>query len=355
MIEFLFLIFSITGLLLITKAIGELAKYLGQPAVIGQLLAGFLCGPSVLGYILPQVYGHLSQPRTISSLGLAGHLAVALYLFFIGLHSDPKHFWSAPRRAVIIALGSIAVPFIAAVISSKHLIHLAPENVSPISFGLFCGVAFSITAFPVLVQIMRSRGILHLPMGQLGLAVAAINDLSAWIILAIASMTHMGFSAGASKSLFGLSLFTCFFGGFLLSGNRWSQHARGHRVEKWLEEWGIPLFFASAGLKVHFETLQNGQAWSTLAVVMLLAIGGKVIGTFSASRIMRVPTRPALALGVLMNTRGLVELVALELGLRLGILSTELYALFMIMAVVTTVMTSPCLRLFKRKVFEDFT
>jgi len=386
-------------LLLVAKGAGALLKRLGQPAVIGEMAAGLMMGPLVLGSLLPQVHGLLFPAASLGPLGMLSQLGVLMFLLVAGAELDLGALRGRRRFAFTVSHAGIAVPFVLGVLLAVWLYpQHGPQGVGFTAFALFVGVSMSITAFPVLLRILADRGITHSPLGQTAIACAALGDATAWCLLALivaAAQATGWLTAGLNlvcvvlfvaimlgvvkpwfarqqvtagregRWLLGIlllalasalvtevlgihALFGAFAAGVAVSSNEQLRHLLMARVEPFAVTLLLPLFFAMTGLRMRADALQTQDILLCL-VVIAVATAGKLLGTFSAARSTGMPSREAWRLGALMNTRGLMELIVLNLGYELGLLGDRLFAVLVIMALVTTAMTGPLLNLIERR------
>lgn len=386
-------------LLLVAKGAGALLKRFGQPAVIGEMAAGLMMGPLVLGSLLPQLHGALFPAASLAPLGLLSQLGVLMFLLVAGAELDLAALRGRRRFAFTVSHAGIAVPFMLGVALAIWLYpQHGPQGVGFTSFALFVGISMSITAFPVLLRILADRGITHTPLGQTAIACAALGDATAWCLLAlIVAAAQAGGWLPASLSLLGVvafvvlmlglvrpwfarqqvvagregrwllgilllslasalvtemlgihALFGAFAAGVAVSSNAPLRALLMARVEPFAVTLLLPLFFAMTGLRMRADALHAGDIVLCL-VVIAVATAGKLLGTFSAARSTGLPAREAWRLGALMNTRGLMELIVLNLGYELGLLGDRLFAVLVIMALVTTAMTGPLLNLIERR------
>ncbi|HET7694974.1 MAG TPA: cation:proton antiporter [Vicinamibacterales bacterium] len=379
------------------RVLGVLVARVGQPPVIGEVLAGILLGPSLLGAVAPGVEAFLFPAAARPTLGVIAQIGVILYMFVVGLEFDPR---SLRRRAapyVVTSLASIAVPFALgwALAAATHR-GLSQPGVPFLAFAMFMGVAMSITAFPVLARILTDRGLSRTELGTAALTCAAVDDVSAWCLLAITvgiaratlfdaavvlgltvafiaamflvvrpiavrltedadgELSHAAVTwalAGLLASavvaeLIGIhAIFGAFlFGAVVPAGStlaRRLQHDRTPVVTILF----LPAFFAVTGLRTEIGLLASWQDWAICLSIVVLATAGKFGGTLLAARLTGMPQRLGVRLGILMNTRGLMELVVLNVGLDLGVISPRLFTMMVIMALVTTAMTTPMLDL----------
>jgi len=359
---------------------GLLARYAKQPAVVGEMTAGIALGQFASSWL-----GSLEALTSLSQIGLV------LFLFLVGLHLNKNHLAGSGRLVIVTSLVSVIVPFILGT-ALGFLIHPTLGAGTPvILFSLFMGVAISITAFPVLARILRERNLSDSRLGTVAIACAAVNDVSAWLILAvILAFAHPGTPLPILFALLALYLLLVFFGLRKLANN-WSSSsltrilitvfvsslateaiglhaffgaiAAGAAMPKradWVKrvsqkiepltlELLLPPFFVLTGFRAHIALIQGGPLWALCLTIIGVAIIGKFVGGSIAARYMGMSWRDSTALGILMNTRGLVELIALNLGLEAGIITPTVFALMVIMALVTTLMTTPLLNVIQEK------
>jgi Kef-type K+ transport system membrane component KefB len=387
--------------------LGRLLAAVGQPPVIGEVLSGILLGPSLLGRLAPGVEEYLFPVSARPALGVVAQLGIVLYMFVVGLEFDAG---SLRRRAapfVFTSLSSIVVPFLLGLGLAWFIFpELSQPGVAYISFAMFMGVAMSITAFPVLARILTDRGLARTDLGRVALTCAAVGDVTAWCLLAIVVGVARATLGGALISI----LLTLAFIAVmlfmvrpiamrLLEGDESEEPS--HDVVTWTlaallvsalvaEQIGIhaifgaflfgaivpaespiarqlthhrtpvitilflPAFFALTGLRTEIGLVASWQDWGICLVIIALAVAGKFGGTFAAARLVGMPGRFAAQLGILMNTRGLMELVVLNVGLDLGVISPALFTMMVMMALVTTAMAAPLLSLFGPDVAQAF-
>ncbi len=397
------LVLQLVVILTATRLFGMGAKAIGQPAVIGEMLAGIALGPSLLGTLAPALSTQLFPASSLTVLNGLSQLGVLLFLFIVGLHVDVPALRRQRSTAVVASHASIAAPFTLGVALALYLFpRYAPAGVAFPAFALFIGVAMSITAFPVLARILEERGLLNTPIGTLAVACAAVDDVTAWMLLAaVVALVQSGgaipslLQALAGTAVFVLimfrvvrplldrlatgerasrvptatlslllimallaalgtetlgihALFGAFVAGTIVPRSNGFADRVANQFGDLLVVMLLPLFFAYTGLRTDFSMIAGASAWWPLFGILAVAIVGKVGGTTLAARASGQSWHAASTLGVLMNTRGLMELVVLNIGLDLGVLSPPLFAMMVVMALVTTTMTVPSLVLLDR-------
>jgi Kef-type K+ transport system membrane component KefB len=385
--------------LVATRACGLAVRPLGQPHVVGEMLAGILLGPSFLGLLAPTLAAHLFPASSLGILSALSQVGMVLYMFLIGMELDYAALQAGRHTAVLTSHVSIVVPFTLGVTLSLALYRrFAPPGIPFTAFALFLGAAMSVTAFPVLARILAERGMLRTPLGTLATSAAAVDDVTAWTILAgimlivraagaetslwrplvglalfvgtvllvgkplrlavasaferrgrlthglVAMLVAVGLAGACVTEAAGVhALFGAFFVGLMLSRERRVTEAARQQLEAPLVVILLPLYFAFTGLRTRLGLLFEDHSWGWALAVLAVAVAGKLGGSALAARVSGVAWREALALGTLMNTRGLMELVILNIGLDLGVLSPALYSMMVLMAFATTLMTSPLL------------
>jgi Kef-type K+ transport system membrane component KefB len=388
---------ALTVIIITARLMGMLLKRLDQPPVIGEVLGGIMLGPSLFGRFAPEAAAFVLPADTAPYLGIISQLGVILFMFLVGLELDLGVLRTRARTTIAISNAGILVPF-ALGVALAWGIHdaYAPDGVAFTSFALFIGVSMSITAFPVLARILGDRGLQRTPLGMMALTCAAIDDATAWCLLAfvvgvtqsstggaivtvVLTAIYVGLMLTAGRSLMkrviprldasisvGEQSFTivlvavllsalateyigvhAIFGAFLLGaiiphGSAIARHVR-ERIEDVVRVMLLPAFFAFTGLRTQIGLLQTVEDWLMCLLIIAVATTGKFGGATLAARFSGLDWRTSTALGVLMNTRGLVELIVLNIGLDLGVLTPRLFTMLVLMAVVTTLMTSPIL------------
>ncbi|EMM88447.1 transporter, CPA2 family [Leptospira santarosai str. 2000027870] len=379
---------------------GKLATVLGQPSVIGEILAGILLGPSLLGLAFPEGFQLLFPKESLSTLQILSQLGLLLFMFVIGMELDLQILKNQAESAVVISHSSIMFPFLlGAGLAYFIYVPLAPEGVDFIAFCLFMGIGMSITAFPVLARIILEKGLTKTALGSLALTAAAADDVTAWCVLAIVvtivnagsfssgilmivmSLTYMFvmwkgilplmkragnvyttkesmtksitaffflfifLSAWITEAIGIHALFGAFLAGVVMPDKK---ELRDNLVEK-IEDFSLtvllPLFFAFTGLRTKFGLLSSSGLWPIFFLILFVAVLGKLGGSSIASRMSGKNWKDSLSIGILMNTRGLMELIVLNIGYDLGVLSEEIFSMMVLMALATTIMTGPGLKL----------
>jgi len=395
---------TLSAVIAVGYLIGRAFRWLGQPPVIGEVIAGLVLGPSVLGALSPQI-AHLLVPApdidpsgtVTGALRAISQLGVVLYMFLVGLELNGPRMRKQAQAAVAISHASILLPFLLGAGLSLWLYPLlSSAEVSFTSFALFMGVAMAITAFPVLARILTDKKLDKTELGSLALGCAATGDVTAWCLLALVIGVAQAQVGNAVQVLLATIAFIAVmftvvgpiatrvarrldqgefpswtipgvlvavmvsalatetigihsvFGGFLLgaviphdSRLAGELHRKLHDVATILL---LPAFFAVTGLQTEISLLGQGGDWLAVGAIILVATVGKVGGTFAAARFTGMDWRSASALGMLMNTRGLMELIVLNIGLEMGIISPTLFAMMVLMALATTLSTAPALR-----------
>ena len=380
----------------------RLFRALGQPPVMGEMVAGIVLGPSVLGLFFPQALSFLFPASSLETLRLLSQIGVVLFMFVVGMELDVRHLREKGSAAVMISHASIIAPFLLGTALSLFLYkELAPAGTSFNAFALFIGVAMSITAFPVLARILEDRGISQTYLGSITLTCAAVDDVTAWCILALVialvKSTGIGISAitivltlvFAAAMLFlvrpqlarlikepdsqlhtrlipimlafvmacalltetiGIhALFGAFVAGIVMPPSTEFRIILKDKLGGFGSYALLPLFFAFTGLRTQVGLLNGWEDWLMCAVIILVAIAGKLGGSMLMSRWTGMNWTQSFSIGVLMNTRGLVELVVLNIGYDLGILSGRIFTMMVLMALVTTFMTGPLLSLVRTR------
>ena len=381
------------------RGVGWLCRrFLGQPQVVGEMIAGVVLGPSLFGLLLPDVQAAVFPPEARGILFVGAQLGVGLYMFLVGLGFDRAHFRSNARSAGAVSLSGMAVPFLLAVLLAPWMmgIGLFAPDLGIFQATLFLGACIAITAFPMLARIIHERGLSRSPLGSLSLSAGAIDDAAAWIVLAIVLATFSGDSGVAVKAIAGAFGFAALvlgpgrrllrplgeraeragvdqgllaivlmaflgsaflmdgagmhavFGGFLL-GIAMPRGRLAAELKQKLEPITVvlllPIFFTFSGLNTKLDLLADPALLGVAAVLLAASILAKFGACWAAARLTGQDNDTALGIGALMNARGLMELIILNIGLQKGIIGPEFFSIMVLMAVVTTLMASPLFEL----------
>ncbi len=394
------LILQLVVILLAARIMGYLFQRIGQPLVIGEIVAGLLLGPSVLGTLAPQASGLIFPEESVGILQQLSQLGLIFFMFIIGMELDVNAFKKSANKAVWISIASLVIPFITGIILAYYLQDdFAPKNVQFSYFALFMGTTMCITAFPVLARIVQERKLTKTPVGTMAISVAAIGDVVAWCILAVVialvksgGISHSFLTIGlsviyilfmfflvkpfmyrlgrvySSRETMGKpivafvfllimvssliteaigihALFGAFMAGLIMPENLNFKRIFTEKIEDISMVILLPLFFVSTGLRTEIGLINTGHLWVICLVITLMAIIGKFGGTLLASRYVGLNWNHSLVLGVLMNSKGLMELIVLNIGYDLGIIGPEIFVMLVLMALATTLLTGPGLNL----------
>jgi len=394
------LLLQIIVIIITARTLGFIFSKIGQPSVIGEVVAGIILGPSILGMWFPDYTAFLFPKASLPNLQFFSQIGLILFMFVVGMELDLKVLKTKARDAIVISHASIIVPY-ALGVALAYFIYLefAPANVNFISFSLFMGIAMSITAFPVLARIIQERGMTKTKVGTIAITCAAADDITAWCILASVIaivkagtfesslftialalgyvfvmlklvqpfMNKLGevYSSRQTLSLnivaviFGVvlissyvteiigihALFGAFLAGVIMPPKFSFRKILIEKVEYIALGLLLPLFFAFSGLRTQIGLLNDGHAWYVCGIIILIAVLGKFGGSMLAARFVGQNWRDSLIIGALMNTRGLMELIVLNIGYELGVLTPTVFAMMVLMALTTTFMTGPALDL----------
>ncbi len=395
---------TLAAIIALGFALGRALRYLGQPPVIGEVIAGILLGPSLLGAISPEAM-HLLIPtadadpkgQVTAALRAVAQLGVVLYMFLVGLELNGAKLKSHAHAAVAISHASIVAPFVLGLLIALPLYpRLSHSGVPFVSFALFMGVALSVTAFPVLARILADRGLSRTPAGTVALGCAAADDVTAWCLLALVVGVAraevgaaLGVIAGAAAFIAVMFLvvgplarWACrkvearevlppaavpvvfvavllsalatevigihaVFGAFLLGAVIPHDSRVAREFTRALKDVVtvllLPAFFALTGLRTEIGLLDSWASWGFCLAIIAVATLGKFGGTYVAAKFTGYDSRTAAALGAMMNTRGLMGLIVLDIGLSMGVIAPTLFAMMVLMALVTTLATAPAL------------
>jgi Kef-type K+ transport system membrane component KefB len=401
--DLLHVLLALVVVIATARAMGSIFRNLGQPQVVGEIIAGIVLGPSLLGRLAPGAEGYLFPAMVGPFLNIIAQVGVILYMFLVGLELDPALLRKRGHTTVAISHASIMAPFLLGAAVALFLYpRLSTADVPFTCFSLFVGVSMSVTAFPVLARILTDRRIHKTRMGAIALTCAAANDVTAWCMLAfVVSVARaqvagavatiamaLGFIAlmiavvrpamvrlslvygnrgrltqGVMAAIFVALLVSAsateligihaVFGAFALGAVIPHDSGMARELTDRLEDIVIvlllPAFFAYTGLRTQIGLVSGYEQWMMCALIVVVASAGKFGGSAVAARITGLNWRDSSALGVLMNTRGLMELIVLNIGLEMNVISPTLFAMLVIMALVTTFATTPILHLITRR------
>lgn len=394
------LLLQIIVIIVCARLSGYLFKKIGQPAVIGEIVAGIILGPSIIGAYFPAINHFLFPAASLVTLSFLSQIGLILFMFIIGMELDLKAIGKQAYDAVIISHASIIIPYTLGMALAYYLYRdYAPSGISFLSFALFMGIAMSITAFPVLARILQEKGLTRSRLGAMALTCAAADDLTAWCILAaVIALVRSGSSfsvlytialaivyvlvmlkivrpfleklstvynskekkrthiialfftlliiSSYTTSVIGVhALFGAFIAGVIMPSSFDFRKVVIDKIEDVSIILLLPLFFVITGLRTQIGLINQGHLWVTFGWILLVAVAGKFGGSALAARVVGQSWKDSLSIGVLMNTRGLMQLIVLNIGYDLGILSAEIFAMMVLMALVTTFMTGPALDL----------
>ncbi len=395
-------------IMIVTRLFGYLVSFFAQPTVVGEILAGIILGPSLMGALFPDLFSALFPKDSLGNLHLISQLGLIFFMFVVGMELDFDKIKKQSSASVFISHISIIFPFFLGVALAYWLYPMyAPKNSTFIPFALFIGIAMSITAFPVLARIIKEKNLSDTRYGAMAITCAAADDITAWYILALIIavsisgslsssfillfliavyvvvmfyivrplLLKIGESQGERLSMNGMSfilsllflsslatetigihaLFGAFMAGVMMPSSVMSRLKEliAPRLEYVSLLVLLPLFFALTGLRSEIGLLNTVDAWMICGGIIVIAVLGKFFGSALAAKYMGFGWRDSFALGILMNTRGLMELVVLNIGYEIGILSTELFTMFVVMALATTIMTGPILRVITKGFKEN--
>jgi Kef-type K+ transport system membrane component KefB len=394
---------SIAIVLIVARLFGAVATRIGQPRVMGEVIAGLCLGPSLLGAISPNLQATFFPTDVLPALGVVANLGLIFYMFLVGLEVDRGSLQGKVAQATAISNTSVAVPLLLGIAVALPLYKLVGPDKKFVAFALFMGVAMSITAFPVLARILAERRMIKRPIGSLAIACAAVDDVTAWFLIALAiTIASSGTFGDVVKTIAEATAYTLvmilivrrivarmatafdqvgrmpsgwfaaivigvllsayvteeiniafIFGGFVF-GMIMPRHARlneeiTRRIDDFVVTLLLPVFFVYTGLRTNVGLLDRPELWLLTLLLIAVAIVGKLAGAAIAARVVGYDWKSSSVIGTLMNTRGLTELIVLNLALDVGAISNVLFAMLVIMAVVTTLMAGPLLKLIDPK------
>jgi Kef-type K+ transport system membrane component KefB len=378
------------------RLVGVVGRRLGQPQVVGEMVAGVLLGPSLFGWLLPELHARLFPPQSLQILYVGAQLGVGLYMFLVGVEFKTEVLRSRLRSALGVSVSGMLVPCVLGsglAVIFVRMPGLFAERTTTAEAMLFLSAAMSITAFPVLARIIQERGLTGTRLGTLALAAGCIDDAAAWCVLAVVLASFGASAVPAAATILGgagyallmltlgrralrglatqaqraggvtptllaivLILFTLagwltdtiglhtVFGGFLL-GVAMPRGVLSRELTRQLEPFAVvfllPMFFTYSGLNTRLDLVTEPTLLAVAIAVLAAACLGKGVACWAAARWQGESQRTALAIGALMNTRGMMELIAVNIGLQHGIIRPSLFSVLVLMAVITTVMTSP--------------
>jgi len=400
---FAVLLLQLIAILITVRIFGLLFVRIGQPTVIGEILAGIVLGPSILGYFHPELFTALFPENSMGNLEILSQLGLILFMFVIGMELEWDELKKRLSETFVISHASIIVPFFFGMILSYFVYKdHASGHTSFLPFSLFIGISMSITAFPVLARIVQEKGLTKTHLGIVAIASAANNDVTAWCLLAVViaiaktgtvasalfticfSVLYVLFmflvvkpflkklgtvyqnketinkgivafiflililSAGATQIIGIHALFGAFLAGVIMPANLSFRKILTEKLEDITLTLLLPLFFVFTGLRTEIGLLNTPELWMLCALFIVVGVAGKFLGTSVAARMTGESHRNSLSLGALMNARGLMELIVLNIGYEMGILPPTIFVILVIMALVTTIMTAPALSLINR-------
>ncbi|HTF89800.1 MAG TPA: cation:proton antiporter [Planctomycetota bacterium] len=400
--EFFHVLLALIAILLASRGLGAIFAKLQQPPVIGEMFAGIMIGPSLLGRFAPDVSQFLLPPTIAPYLGVIAQIGVVLFMFLVGLELDTSGLKKRPQAAIGISQASMVLPFVLGCLLALYVYpRFATSDVPFFVFALFMGISMSVTAFPVLARILTDRKLSKTRLGVIALSCAAIDDVTAWCLLALVvsiaksvpseaaktagltilfvavmvfvarplirrwihslpkdqqfsqarlGLVFIGFllSALTTEAIGIHALFGAFIFGTLIPHDSPLARDLTARLNDAVLVLFLPAFFAFTGMRMQINLVEGQEAWFVCGLILLVATLGKFGGSYVAARFAGLAPRDSATIGVLMNTRGLMELVVLNIGLDLGVISPALFAMLVLMALITTFATSPVLTLLYR-------
>jgi Kef-type K+ transport system membrane component KefB len=390
------LLLQLVVIVVIARLVGALFRRFGQPEVVGEMFAGLALGPSLLGSMVPKVSEFVFPKASLMNLSLLSQIGIVLFMFVVGMELDTRLLKQKARTAILVSHVSIFVPFVLGTASALLLFNnYRGPSTGFLPFALFMGISMSITAFPVLARILRERGMTGTELGNTAITCAAVDDVTAWCALAfivaiskaqtlsgsvltlvlallfmtvafgvlrpllqkmadrledvatptsgaiVTALVCVFFCALCTEAIGIHALFGAFVAGVVMPKDPDFRHYLRERLEYFSTLFLLPVFFAFTGLRTQVGLLSGTADWLICAYLLFIAVAGKMGGSTLAARITGLSWKESLTLGALMNTRGLMELIALNIGLDLGVLSPKIFAMLVIMALLTTFSTGP--------------
>jgi Kef-type K+ transport system membrane component KefB len=397
------LLLQIITIIVVARFFGWICQKIKQPTVIGEIVAGVILGPSFLGTYFKGVSDFLFPLPSLGHLQFLSQVGLILFMFIVGMELDVKVLRNKASDAVVISHASILFPFTLGMTLAYFIYqHYAPASVGFLSFALFIGISMSITAFPVLARIVQERGLSKTRLGAIAITCAAADDITAWCLLAAVIAVVKAGSAFSALVTLGLAisyvwlmlkvirpflrklgdkysnkeslsrpvvaiffitlllsscvtemigihaLFGAFMAGVIMPENMRFRNIFIEKIEDVALVLLLPLFFVFTGLRTQVGLLNDPYAWKALGLILAVAVGGKFLGSSLAARFVGQNWRDSLSVGALMNTRGLMELIVLNIGYDLGVLTPQVFTMLVLMALLTTFMTGPALTLIQR-------
>ena len=394
------LLAQIITIILVARFFGWMFRKIGQPSVIGEIIAGIVLGPSLVGLYFPEFSAALFPSASLGNLQFLSQIGLILFMFVIGMELDLKVLKNKANEAVVISHASIVIPFSLGIGLAYFIYYkFAPQGIEFLSFSLFMGISMSITAFPVLARIVQERGIHKTRLGTIVITCAAADDITAWCILAVVIAVVKAGSFVSSLYVIGLALlyvgvmiyfvkpflkrigdlystknklnkpvvaifflililssyiteiigihalFGAFMAGVIMPDITKFRSIFIEKVEDVSVILLLPLFFVFTGLRTQIGLINDPYLWKVTGFIILVAVVGKFFGSALAAKFVGQSWRDSLTIGALMNTRGLMELIVLNIGYDLGVLTSGIFTMMVIMALVTTIMTGPALDL----------
>jgi Kef-type K+ transport system membrane component KefB len=396
------LLLQIIIIIILTQLLGWLFKKIGQPAVIGETVAGIILGPSLLGLLFPGIFHFIFPVESLPNLRFLSQIGLILFMFIIGMELDTRLLRKQAFEALIISHASILIPFTLGVFLSYYLYQVYGQT-DFISFALFMGIAMSITAFPVLARIIRDRKLTDTKLGNLAISCAASDDVTAWCILAVlialirsgsgmngffvvamvllyvfimlvpvkkmlnkiqtayekgkiaynglmAIMYSLMLLSSWCTEVIGIhALFGAFLAGIVIPKKDGLQIKIIDRISDVSMVMLLPLFFVYTGLRTNAGILNSSGLWISFLLILFCAVAGKFGGSTLVAKVLGQNWKDSLSIGALMNTRGLMELIVLNIGYDMQIISADIFSMMVLMALLTTMMTNPVLNLIEKR------